>query len=96
MMASSVLFTSSWVVGFLVIAIIGLVLFVTRRSRRPREPPLDKGLIPWLGHAIEFRRDMYAFLRRMQRKHGDTFTVCLAGRYFTFILDPRDMTAVGR
>nr|XP_032817524.1 7-alpha-hydroxycholest-4-en-3-one 12-alpha-hydroxylase-like [Petromyzon marinus]XP_032817525.1 7-alpha-hydroxycholest-4-en-3-one 12-alpha-hydroxylase-like [Petromyzon marinus] len=95
-MASSVLFASSWVVGFLVIAIIGLVLFVTRRSRRPGEPPLDKGLIPWLGHAIEFRRDMYAFLRRMQHKHGDTFTVCLAGRYFTFILDPHEMTAVGR
>uniref|UniRef100_S4RHP4 Cytochrome P450 family 8 subfamily B member 1 n=1 Tax=Petromyzon marinus TaxID=7757 RepID=S4RHP4_PETMA len=64
--------------------------------RRPGEPPLDKGLIPWLGHAIEFRRDMYAFLRRMQRKHGDTFTVCLGGEYMTFILDPHDMTAVAR
>ncbi|XP_078468456.1 7-alpha-hydroxycholest-4-en-3-one 12-alpha-hydroxylase-like [Lampetra fluviatilis] len=95
-MAISVLFASSWVVGFLVIAIIGLVLFVTRRIRRPGEPPLDKGLIPWLGHAIEFRRNAYTFLQRMQRKHGDTFTVCLGGRYFTFILDPHDMTAVGR
>ncbi|XP_032817522.2 7-alpha-hydroxycholest-4-en-3-one 12-alpha-hydroxylase-like [Petromyzon marinus] len=95
-MAGSVLFTSSWVVGFLVIAFIVLVLFVTRRSQRPGEPPLDKGLIPWLGHAIEFRRDMYAFLRRMQRKHGDTFTVCLGGEYMTFILDPHDMTAVAR
>ncbi|CAM9649895.1 unnamed protein product [Lampetra planeri] len=95
-MAGSVLFTSSWVVGFLVIAFIVLVLFFIRRSRRPGEPPLDKGLIPWLGHAIEFRKDMYAFLRRMQRKHGDTFTVCLGGEYMTFILDPHDMMAVAR
>ncbi|XP_078720863.1 7-alpha-hydroxycholest-4-en-3-one 12-alpha-hydroxylase-like [Lampetra fluviatilis] len=95
-MAGSVLFTSSWVVGFLVIAFIVLVLFIIRRSRRPGEPPLDKGLIPWLGHAIECRKDMYAFLRRMQRKHGDTFTVCLGGQYMTFILDPHDMMAVAR
>ncbi|XP_078722320.1 7-alpha-hydroxycholest-4-en-3-one 12-alpha-hydroxylase-like [Lampetra fluviatilis] len=93
-MAGLVLFTSSWVVGFLVI--IGLVLFVTRRKRRPGEPPLDKGLIPWLGHAIEFRRNVYAFLRRMQRKHGDTFTVCLGGKYITFMLDPHEMAAVAR
>ncbi|XP_075926196.1 7-alpha-hydroxycholest-4-en-3-one 12-alpha-hydroxylase-like isoform X2 [Petromyzon marinus] len=93
-MAGLVLFASSCVVGLLVI--IGLVLFVTRRSQHPGEPPLDKGLIPWLGHAIEFRRNMYTFLRRMQRKHGDTFTVCLGGKYITFMLDPHDMAAVAR
>lgn len=47
--------------------------FVLFRSKK--EPPLDKGLIPWLGHALEFGKDASKFLNRMKRKHGDIFTV---------------------
>lgn len=43
--------------------------------RRKKEPTLDRGLIPWLGHALEFGRDTAAFLTRMKAKHGDVFTV---------------------
>ena len=43
--------------------------------RLSREPPLDKGLIPWLGHALEFGKDAAKFLTRMKMKHGDIFTV---------------------
>uniref|UniRef100_A0A3Q2T6K0 Cytochrome P450 family 8 subfamily B member 1, tandem duplicate 3 n=1 Tax=Fundulus heteroclitus TaxID=8078 RepID=A0A3Q2T6K0_FUNHE len=56
--------------------------------QRPGEPPLDKGLIPWLGHVLEFRRDTFKFLERMRQKHGDVFTVQLGGFYFTFLQDP--------
>lgn len=66
----------------------GLYLLGVFRQRRPGEPPLDKGLIPWLGHVLEFRKDMVKFLERMKRKHGDVFTVQLAGTYMTFIQDP--------
>lgn len=66
----------------------GLYLLGVFRQRRPGEPPLDKGLIPWLGHVLEFRRNTLKFLERMQRKHGDVFTIQLGGFYITFIQDP--------
>ncbi|NWI66480.1 CP8B1 hydroxylase, partial [Todus mexicanus] len=66
----------------------GLYLLGAFRRRRPDEPPLDKGPIPWLGYALEFRRDSSEFLKRMQRKHGGVFTVLLGGYYFTFVMDP--------
>lgn len=43
--------------------------------RSEKEPPLDRGLIPWLGHALEFGKDASKFLNRMKHKHGDIFTV---------------------
>lgn len=74
--------------GFFAALIGGLYLLGVFRQRRPGEPPLDKGLIPWLGHVLEFRRDTFKFLERMKQKHGDVFTVQLGGFYFTFLQDP--------
>ncbi|KAF7222348.1 5-beta-cholestane-3-alpha,7-alpha-diol 12-alpha-hydroxylase [Nothobranchius furzeri] len=71
------------------IALIGaLYLLGVFRKRQPGEPPLDKGLIPWLGHVLEFRKNTSKFLERMREKHGDVFTVQLAGFYFTFLQEP--------
>ncbi|XP_029442474.1 5-beta-cholestane-3-alpha,7-alpha-diol 12-alpha-hydroxylase [Rhinatrema bivittatum] len=73
----------------LVISILGgLYLLGTFRRRRSREPPLDKGHIPWLGYALDFRNNTAEFLQTMQRKHGDIFTVQIGGYYFTFVMDP--------
>uniref|UniRef100_A0A8C0EGC0 Cytochrome P450 family 8 subfamily B member 1 n=1 Tax=Bubo bubo TaxID=30461 RepID=A0A8C0EGC0_BUBBB len=66
----------------------GLYLLGVFRRRRPDEPPLDKGTIPWLGYVLDFRKDSLEFLKRMQRKHGDIFTVLIGGYYFTFVMDP--------
>ncbi|XP_047444859.1 5-beta-cholestane-3-alpha,7-alpha-diol 12-alpha-hydroxylase-like [Mugil cephalus] len=74
--------------GFFAALIGGLYLLGVFRQRRPNEPPLEKGLIPWLGHVLEFRRDTLKFLQRMKQKHGDVFTVQLGGFYFTFLQDP--------
>ncbi|KAG8013714.1 Prostacyclin synthase, partial [Nibea albiflora] len=74
--------------GFLAALIGGLYLLGVCRQRRPGEPPLDKGLIPWLGHVLEFRRDTLKFIDRMRQKHGDVFTIQLAGFYVTFLQDP--------
>ncbi|KAG9277008.1 prostacyclin synthase-like [Astyanax mexicanus] len=68
--------------------------FFFRRSRRRSEPPLDKGRVPWLGHALEFGRDAAQFLNRMKHKHGDIFTVCVAGHYVTVLLDSNCYDAV--
>ncbi|NWU89436.1 CP8B1 hydroxylase, partial [Upupa epops] len=66
----------------------GLHLLGVFRRRRPNEPPLDKGTFPWLGHLLDFRKDSSEFLKKMQRKHGDIFTVLLGGYYFTYVMDP--------
>ncbi|XP_072366289.1 5-beta-cholestane-3-alpha,7-alpha-diol 12-alpha-hydroxylase-like [Scyliorhinus torazame] len=64
------------------------------RVRRPGEPPLDSGYLPWLGHVLPFRRNTMQFLQRMQRKHGEIFTVQLGGHYITFLMDPLSYGAV--
>ncbi|XP_041847819.1 5-beta-cholestane-3-alpha,7-alpha-diol 12-alpha-hydroxylase-like [Melanotaenia boesemani] len=74
--------------GFFVALLGGLYLLGVFRQRRPGEPPLDKGLIPWLGHVLEFRKNTLKFLERMKQKHGDVFTIQIAGFYITFLQDP--------
>ncbi|XP_014323151.1 LOW QUALITY PROTEIN: 5-beta-cholestane-3-alpha,7-alpha-diol 12-alpha-hydroxylase [Myotis lucifugus] len=77
------------VLGALLVVIVGyLCLLGLLRQRRPQEPPLDKGPVPWLGHAMAFRKNMPEFLKQMRAKHGDVFTVQLGGQYFTFVMDP--------
>ncbi|KAM3921525.1 prostacyclin synthase [Leptodactylus fuscus] len=76
---------------FLTALIWGVFL---RRIRRSDEPPLDCGLIPWLGHALEFGRDAAMFLTHMKAKHGDIFTVQVAGRFMTVLLDPHSYDGV--
>ncbi|XP_030053315.1 5-beta-cholestane-3-alpha,7-alpha-diol 12-alpha-hydroxylase-like [Microcaecilia unicolor] len=66
----------------------GLHLLGVFRRRRPKEPPLDKGHIPWLGHALDFKNNKVEFLQKMQRKHGDIFTVQIGGNCITFVMDP--------
>ncbi|XP_028988608.1 7-alpha-hydroxycholest-4-en-3-one 12-alpha-hydroxylase-like [Betta splendens] len=73
--------------------IAGLYVLGVFRQRRPGEPPLDKGLVPWLGHVFEFRRNTFKFLQRMKQKHGDVFTVQMGGFYFTFLQDPMSFGA---
>uniref|UniRef100_A0A3Q4BB44 Uncharacterized protein n=1 Tax=Mola mola TaxID=94237 RepID=A0A3Q4BB44_MOLML len=80
---------------FTLVALIGgLYALGEFRRRRPGEPPLDKGLVPWLGHVLEFRRNTLTFLERMKQKHGPVFTVQLAGFYFTFVQDPLSFGAL--
>ncbi|KAL6103890.1 cyp8b1 [Pungitius sinensis] len=76
------------VLGFLAAALGAMYLLGVFRQRRPGEPPLDKGLVPWLGHVLEFRSNSLKFLERMKRKHGDVFTVQLGGVCITFLQDP--------
>lgn len=76
------------VLGVLITVVGCLCLSTLLRHRRPWEPPLDKGIVPWLGHAMAFRKNMFEFLKGMQAKHGDVFTVQLGGQFFTFVMDP--------
>lgn len=76
------------VLGALLTVVGCLCLSTLLRHRRPWEPPLDKGVVPWLGHAMAFRKNMFEFLKGMQAKHGDVFTIQLGGQFFTFVMDP--------
>lgn len=49
-------------------------------DRQNNEPPLDQGVLPWLGHALTFGKDAAKFLAQMKDKHGDIFTVRLHAR----------------
>jgi len=64
--------------------------------RSPGEPPLEPGNWPWLGSALEFGRDLPALLGACQRKHGDVFTLVVAGKRMTFVLDPLDVPEILR
>ncbi|XP_008847698.1 7-alpha-hydroxycholest-4-en-3-one 12-alpha-hydroxylase [Nannospalax galili] len=81
--------------GALLLIIVGYLCLPTLlRHRGPQEPPLDKGSVPWLGHAVAFRKNMFEFLKEMWAKHGDVFTVQLGGQYFTFIMDPLSFSPI--
>ncbi|XP_003221920.1 7-alpha-hydroxycholest-4-en-3-one 12-alpha-hydroxylase-like [Anolis carolinensis] len=74
--------------SLLAIILGGLHSMGAFRKRRPKEPPLDKGFIPWLGHGITFKKSPLTFLEGMQKKHGDIFTCLVGGNYLHFVLDP--------
>ncbi|XP_053430530.1 prostacyclin synthase [Nycticebus coucang] len=78
----------------LLAALLLLLLLTRRRTRRPGEPPLDLGSIPWLGYALDFGKDAASFLIRMKEKHGDIFTILVGGRYVTILLDPHSYDTV--
>ncbi|MFO0626924.1 MAG: cytochrome P450 [Polyangiales bacterium] len=61
--------------------------------RRAGEPPLVRGA-PLLGSALPFGRDAPAFLADCRRRHGDIFTLVVAGQRMTFVLDPHSHAAV--
>uniref|UniRef100_A0A4W3IRP0 Prostacyclin synthase n=1 Tax=Callorhinchus milii TaxID=7868 RepID=A0A4W3IRP0_CALMI len=82
------------VFGFLEGLLLGSVWSKETCPRMSNEPPLDKGLVPWLGHAVEFGKDSATFLLKMKRKHGDIFTVQMAGRFVTVLLDPHSYDSV--
>ncbi|XP_074484085.1 cytochrome P450 7B1 [Sebastes fasciatus] len=73
----------------LLLGLLGLMLCVLHgRKRRDGEPPLITGWIPFIGKALEFGRDAHTFLEEQKKKFGDVFTVQIAGKYMTFIMDP--------
>ncbi|XP_078411362.1 prostacyclin synthase [Cetorhinus maximus] len=76
-------------------AILLVILYLKRqRVRLSNEPPLDKGIVPWLGHAFEFGKDSAKFLLKMKKKYGDIFTIQIAGRFITVLLDPHSFDSV--
>ncbi|XP_066482462.1 cytochrome P450 7B1 [Tiliqua scincoides] len=76
--------------GLLIAAVLALWALSAscKRRRKPGEPPLVNGWIPFLGVALDFRDDASNLLLSLQQKHGDVFTLHMAGKYITFITNP--------
>ncbi|TWW73409.1 Cholesterol 7-alpha-monooxygenase [Takifugu flavidus] len=72
------------VVGFCCL----LWLAVGIRHRHSSEPPVENGLIPYLGCALQFGANPLQFLRSRQKKYGHIFTCKIAGQYIHFLCDP--------
>ncbi|XP_019374572.1 PREDICTED: cholesterol 7-alpha-monooxygenase [Gavialis gangeticus] len=56
--------------------------------RRSGEPPLENGLLPYLGCALQFGANPLEFLRARQKRYGCVFTCKVAGKYIHFLTDP--------
>ncbi|XP_004842208.1 cholesterol 7-alpha-monooxygenase [Heterocephalus glaber] len=72
-----------WGIGVAVCCCLWLIFGI--RRRKIGEPPLENGLIPYLGCALKFGVNPLEFLRANQRKHGHVFTCKLMGKYVHFI-----------
>ncbi|XP_068956124.1 cytochrome P450 7B1 [Petaurus breviceps papuanus] len=59
-----------------------------RRRRRPGEPPLINGLIPYFGVSFQMLKNPFKTIHGYQKKYGNIFTLQMNGKYFTFILNP--------
>ena len=61
---------------------------------RTRELPQLRGGLPWLGHALAFRRDPVGFLRHGRETAGDAFTFTLLGQRVAVMSGPSAHHAV--
>ncbi|XP_004679917.1 PREDICTED: cholesterol 7-alpha-monooxygenase [Condylura cristata] len=74
--------------GIVIAVCCCLWLILGTRRREMGEPPLENGLIPYLGCALQFGTNPLEFLRANQKKHGYVFTCKLMGNYVHFITNP--------
>ncbi|XP_078543398.1 cytochrome P450 7A1-like [Lissotriton helveticus] len=80
--------TISFISGLVVALCCCIWLILCMRRRRPEEPPLENGVIPYLGCALQFGANPLEFLRARQKKYGHVFTCKLAGKFVHFLTDP--------
>jgi cholesterol 7alpha-monooxygenase len=58
--------------------VLNVVRIISQRARS--RPPLVGGWIPFLGCALQFGPHPMEFLKQTKQKHGDLFTLTVAGR----------------
>ncbi|XP_055969171.1 cytochrome P450 7A1 [Sorex fumeus] len=80
--------TMSLIWGVVIAVCCCLWLVLGKRRRQIGEPPLENGLIPYFGCALQFGANPLEFLKANQRKHGHIFTCKLMGNYVHFVTNP--------
>src|SRR5262249_26859535 len=56
--------------------------------QRKKAPPQMPGGLPYLGHALDFRRNPVGLLRRGREQFGEVFSFLLAGKQVTVFTGP--------
>uniref|UniRef100_A0A7S3LHC0 Cytochrome P450 n=1 Tax=Aplanochytrium stocchinoi TaxID=215587 RepID=A0A7S3LHC0_9STRA len=69
------------------VATVCLAYRTLLNRRKENEPPLDVGVLPFVGHGLAFSSDLSGFLKGMREKHGSIFTCIIFGKRMTFISD---------
>ena len=78
-----------------IIALYFLIPFLIDLPKRlPNEPPLVPSYLPFIGSALSFSANPYAFLSSCRARYGEIFTVNLAGRRMHFLCDPLSYPAL--
>ncbi|KAG8442028.1 hypothetical protein GDO86_010990 [Hymenochirus boettgeri] len=88
--------TVSFIWGLVVAICCFFWLILSIRRRQPGEPPLENGLIPYLGCALQFGANPLEFLRTRENKYGNIFTCKIAGQFVHFVTDPFSFSSVMR
>src|SRR5437016_13996822 len=57
-------------------------------AQQEKTPPVLRGGLPFLGHAIEFHRDPTTLLQRGRDQFGEIFSFLLAGNLVTVLTGP--------
>ncbi|XP_062986854.1 cytochrome P450 7B1 [Elgaria multicarinata webbii] len=94
MSLSQLLFGNGYGLALATVLAIWALYVYHRRRRRPGEAPLVNSWIPFLGEALNFRKDPSSLLLSFKQKYGDVFTVYMTGRYITFLMDPLQLSTV--
>lgn len=50
-------------------------------------PPVQRGWLPWLGCALDFGKQPLNYIKQTNDKHGDIFTIHVAGKWMTFLMN---------
>eukprot|EP00470_Lotharella_oceanica_P016020 CAMPEP_0170187192 /NCGR_PEP_ID=MMETSP0040_2-20121228/41143_1 /TAXON_ID=641309 /ORGANISM="Lotharella oceanica, Strain CCMP622" /LENGTH=506 /DNA_ID=CAMNT_0010434177 /DNA_START=39 /DNA_END=1560 /DNA_ORIENTATION=- len=77
-----------------VCGVLYLLWYLHANLRWKGEPPVVTGYTPFLGVAAEFGKDMVKFSKKTQKVHGDVFTLYVAGKRMTFVLNPLDFPTI--
>uniref|UniRef100_A0A8C5M7Y0 Cholesterol 7-alpha-monooxygenase n=1 Tax=Leptobrachium leishanense TaxID=445787 RepID=A0A8C5M7Y0_9ANUR len=80
--------TASLILALVVVLCSFLWLVLGIRKRESGEPPLENGLIPYLGCALQYGANPLDFLRGREQKYGSIFTCKIAGNFVHFVTDP--------
>ncbi|KAJ1568359.1 hypothetical protein HK096_006773 [Nowakowskiella sp. JEL0078] len=64
--------------------------------RTSDEPPLISGRLPYIGVAFDYIGNQRKYVKALQQKYGDIFTIYIGGNRITYIMDPGTFPVVFR
>ncbi|XP_076812168.1 cytochrome P450 7A1-like isoform X2 [Clavelina lepadiformis] len=82
--------------GTLVLVGLNVVFFVIffNKRRRMGEPPLVNHWLPFIGAALDFGKDPINYLKGLQSRHGDVFSMKIAGWDYHVFMNPLDVKSL--